>query len=639
MGGNDIKFGNLTTLGKMTPLSMRKFFPNQVAMMHRVAPGMSMDSSLYPYGQYGTKKVQSNQTQNTNQAVSSQANSYSSLVDAMGLLNKTLSSLDSTNSQSISSGNYSNQDQEIPTTSGVTTVGNASVSDNGASYSGYVQGVSQLANSGYDTSKVDSIIQQLNTNSSLSSKNLIAMQNDLSMQSVSASSALASAQADFSNIRSQQLTAQANVQRLESAVDSAETAKDVAQKGLDNSTSNLNSSIKARDTLDEQLSAVNEEYKNNCDNVKKEESNKSNAQGEVSSAKQSKATAQSAVSVAEQSLISAETTLAGTPKNLENGAPNPQYEVAKAAVEKAKLEKKQAHESLRQAEELLASTEKKLDSANKALEQAQSVKHQTLQNLEKTDLKYKDMAAKCEQLQTTVENNQKSYDTSLETFDDTNANFERLNTELESQQGILNQLEVYENKLENLKLASNKIKETQLEVEEQLKARNAVTQEMLQKAAETEGCSASKTPAENVLSMKNGPQQMSEFAYTSKPVNKNGVTWFDVSNMKALEGMEVINEDSSFFEKSGCFANSDGSYTNSENGYTWINLKDNTWVRTDVLNSKDEYINLAREKYPEALAAAERADAQHADFGIQGWQVNQNLGQYGDISYKRRGFN
>lgn len=545
--------------------------------------------------------------------------SFADIVDAMGILNKSLNSI--TSQKDNSSGTSSVSTPAASNSFNRETA--ASIPDNGASYSGLAQNVSadNSSTNDYDFSALNKMDRTISSSNKLSINELNDMKNELSASSVDVGSRLSSAEADFSNIRSQKLTAEANAARLESAVGNAKTTQENAKNTLDNNTSNLNSSVKARDTLDEQLSSVNEQYEKDCEQVKTQEQNKTSAQQEVSSAKTSKSNAQDAVSAAAQSLQAAETNLAGTPKTLDNGQPNPAYETAKA-------EKQQADEVLQQSEKDLDSAQQKLDNIETSLEKAQETKRNTLQSLQKTDSKYKDMAQKCEKMQDTVEQNQEAYDTSLETFDDTNANYQRLNAELDAQQGLLNQFEVYQNKVDNYKNASDKIKALNAKIDEQLKAKENMTNTMLEKAASSEGCSAAKTPAENFLSMKDGPAKLNNFAYTGKMVNTPNGSFVDESQMKALQGKDVIKEDASFFEKSGCIANADGSYTNSENGWTWINLKDNTWVRTDCIADNAEYRDIAKAKYPDVFEASQRAKEQEADYGIQGWVPNSNLNKF-----------
>ena len=291
----------------------------------------------------------------------------------------------------------------------------------------------------------------------------------------------------------------------------------------------------------------------------------------------------------------------------------------------------QAEKELETAEKSLQEAETKLQAAEERLTTAQDAKEQTLQNLQQTDSKYKDMAKKCEQMQKQVENAQETYDTSLETFDNTSANYERLNTELQSQQGILNQLEVYQAKLDNIQAASDKVTQLEEQINQKLQAKDQMTKEMLEHANASEGCSASKTPAENLLSMKDGPKRLNQYAYTETPVNINGMQGVDPTQSRAQLGRSVIEADASFFEASGCIANSDGSYTNSENGMTWINLDNNTWVRTDTLNTYPEYMSMAQERYPDVASAFERSQAQNNDYGIQGLRPNDNLRKFMDF--------
>lgn len=574
-------------------------------------------------GSVMSKKVSNGAPKQTSQTKNV---SFADIVDAMGILNKSLNSI--TSQKANSSGTSSVSTPAASNSFNRETA--ASIPDNGASYSGLAQNVSadNSSTNDYDFSALNKMDRTISSSNKLSINELNDMKNELSASSVDVGSRLSSAEADFSNIRSQKLTAEANAARLESAVGNAKTTQENAKNTLDNNTSNLNSSVKARDTLDEQLSSVNEQYEKDCEQVKTQEQNKTSAQQEVSSAKTSKSNAQAAVSAAAQSLQAAETNLAGTPKTLDNGQPNPAYETARAAVEKAKAEKQQADEVLQQSEKDLDSAQQKLDNIETSLEKAQETKRNTLQSLQKTDSKYKDMAQKCEKMQDTVEQNQEAYDKSLETFDDTNANYQRLNAELEAQQGLLNQFEVYQNKVDNYKNASDKIKALNAKIDEQLKAKENMTNTMLEKAASSEGCSAAKTPAENFLSMKDGPAKLNNFAYTGKMVNTPNGSFVDESQMKALQGKDVIKEDASFFEKSGCIANADGSYTNSENGWTWINLKDNTWVRTDCIADNAEYRDIAKAKYPDVFEASQRAKEQEADYGIQGWVPNSNLNKF-----------
>lgn len=498
----------------------------------------------------------------------------------------------------------------------------------GSSYSGLAQGV-DTSNSSvtFDTSSLENIESKLE-NQNISSSDLTSLQSQLANEKVNVAEKLAAAEADFSNIQGQQKTAEANVTRLQDEVGNAETAKTDAQKTLTNNKSQLNQSTKARDQLDDQLASINSDYKEKCAAVKNCESEKSSAQTEVSTAKTSVAQAESGVTLATQQLTSAQNTLNSTPQTI-NGYPNPAYATAQAAVKTAEAQKQQAEQALQTAKQKLEGAEQNLQAAEERLSSAQEAKSQTLQTLQETDSKYKDMAKRCEQMQKGVENSQKAYDTSLETFDETSANYEKLNTELQSQQGILNQLEVYQTKVDTLKQASERVASVENSINEKLQSRENTTNTMLEHANATEGCSAAKTPAENLISMKDGQQKLDRFAYTSKMhTTKAGLTFFDVSQMKVQDTAEVINEDASYFEKSGCLANADGSYTNPENGVTWIDVGGGTWARTDTLYKHQEYMNIAKEKYPETVEALRRAQDQLPDYGIVGLTANSNLRKF-----------
>ena len=612
MGYNPDKRIGTTTFGelqKMKAFADAQLQRQKLEKAKQQAEMMSMQGSIMP-GNQGMNmfmnilgKLVPNDVQQTNNS-----NNTGTSQGASGTGN-TASAQPAANRSSASAPMISNNNSEV--------------------YSGLAQGVDTgNISSAYDMSGLNSISQKLTTSPNITIEDLESMQNEVSMSKVDIAERLATAQADFSNIQSQKSTAESNVTRLEGEVNTAETQKESAQKTLETDKSNMNSSVKARDQLDEQLASVNDEYKAKCDTVKQEESAKAEAQQDVSNAKTSVAQAQSGVTMATQQLSSAEATLASTPETI-NGVPNPAYATAKAAVESAKVQKEQAEKELETAEKSLQEAETKLQAAEERLTTAQDAKEQTLQNLQQTDSKYKDMAKKCEQMQKQVENAQETYDTSLETFDNTSANYERLNTELQSQQGILNQLEVYQTKLDNIQAASDKVTQLEEQINQKLQAKNQMTNEMLENANATEGCSASKTPAENLISMKDGQQKLDRFAYTSKMhTTKAGLTFFDVSQMKVQDTAEVINEDASYFEKSGCLANADGSYTNPENGVTWIDVGGGTWARTDTLYKHQEYMNIAKEKYPETVEALRRAQDQLPDYGIVGLTANSNLRKF-----------
>ena len=495
--------------------------------------------------------------------------------------------------------------------------------------SGLAQGVDTSDSSAtVDTSVLDSISGKLDY-PHLTTDDLTSLQSQLSNKKVEVAEKLSAAQADYSNVQGQYETAEENVTRLNGEIDTAETSKKDAQKSLTNNKSQLNQSTKARDQLDDQLSSVNADYKEKCTAVKNCESEKASAQTEVSSAKTSVAQAETGVTMATQELSSAQATLSSTPQTI-NGQPNPQYQVAQSAVKAAEQKKAQAEASLEKANKSLDEANNRLNTAEENLKTAQDAKSQTLQTLQETDSKYKDMAKRCDQMQKSVETSQENYDTSLETLDTANANYEKLNTELKSQQGILNQLEVYNTKLENLQQVSSRVDEIESTINQQLQAREQTTESMLEHANATEGCSAAKTPAENLISMKDGQQKLDRFAYTASKIetNKAGLLLVDEHQMKVKNADHIIKEDASFFEKSGCIANSDGSYTNPENGLTWINVGDGTWLRTDTLHRHQEYMNIVSEKYPDVVDAFHRSQDQNADYGIVGLTANSNLRKY-----------
>lgn len=519
------------------------------------------------------------------------------------------------------------QTSQTPQTSSPQSNSAPQVSSGGGSApSGLVQGVNTSSSSASSTGmrSLDNIASKLN-NPNISTEDLNALKGQLGQEKVNVAGQLAEAQADYSNIQSQLKVAESNVTRLEGEVGNAEAAKTDAQNTLKDNTSQLNQSVKARDQLDDQLSSVNSEYKEQCTNVKNCESEKSSAQNDVSSAKTSVAQAESGVTMATQQLSAAQNTLGSTPQTI-NGQPNPAYASAQAAVKSAERQKEQAETALDKANKSLEEANSRLNTAEENLQSAQDAKHETLQNLQETDSEYKDAAKRCETAQKGVEASQDNYDASLETFDEASANYEKLNTELESQEGIVNQLEVYEAKVENLQSASTKVDEMSATIDEKLQAREQAAAAMLEHADATSGCSAAKTPAENLLSMENGPQRLNQYAYTEAVVvNEAGMMGFDISQARARIGDEIIHSDASLFENSGCISNADGSYTNTENGMTWINLEGDTWIRTDCIGDSAGYLDMAKEKYPDVVDAYYRAQEQRPDYGIQGLRPNDNL--------------
>lgn len=455
-------------------------------------------------------------------------------------------------------------------------VANVVIND-GSAYSGYAKGVN-AANFSYDTDCLQRIEQQLCSDSEISSADLAAMQEQLSTSKADVSQQLTDAKTNLSNLEGQKQTAESQVTELQGAVGEAQTAKTDAKKNLDNNKSNLNQSVKARDQLDDQLSAVNDDYKEKCNTVKQEESAKSSAQQEVSSAKTEVAQAKSGLAMANQQLASAETTLANTPQTID-GKPNPAYASAKAAVEAAEAQKEQAEQKLDAAEQSLDTAETKLQEAEERLNNAQQAKAQTLQTLQQTDSKYKDMAKRCEQMEKSVENSQKNYDTSLETFDNTNSNYERLNTELQSQQGILNQLEFYQSEVYKLELASSQVSDLETALNHQLEAQNnqsdidfeQVQKDLIANANKSEGCGANKTIIENLIASKDYDLSQCK-----------GELWNAQTN--------VAYGSAAKFEAQGYIKNSDGSFTDPRSGVTMMNVlgDDNTWVSQRFFASAGE---------------------------------------------------
>lgn len=547
-------------------------------------------------------QVSNNQPQSTNL--------FTQITDAMNLLNSLGSNFNTSGSGQAYNNTTNQSESQTPSTT--VSGGGGAISYNGGSYSGYAEGISSNSTSPINSRTLARVADDIQWHDwFMSSTDYSVLKTDLTNESVKINQSLAQAQADYNSLASQKTTAESNVTRLQSAVSSAGTERDNAKTNLDNNKSNLNSSIKARDTLDEQLGSVNEQYKNDCEEVKTQEQNKSSAQQEVSSAKSSKSQAQSAVTAAEQSLQSAETTLASTPETLEDGKPNPQYATAKAAVEQAKAQKQQAEKSLEQAEQALNDAQQKLDTTNNNLEKAQTAKQSTLDSLKETDSQYKDMAEKCEKMQDTVEQNQESYDTSLETYDDVNCNYERLNSELETQQGILTQYEAMESKINSLKQAAETVKNLETQLDEKIKAQEqseagmtdeekANIENDLISNSQTEGCSANKTPLENLISCKD-------------------VDLSRVANATVLtQGTHISGKSAEDLANEGYIQNSDGSFTDPRTGVTIVNFTgDNShWSSTNVLTSPGEVNefynhNLAGRDWQGAVIAANRAELQN----------------------------
>ncbi len=531
-------------------------------------------------------------------------------------LNKNLASLAKTGVdlyKNISSSKNANAPQTTsPTTNASKTQSPASTSRTQApkatdnnTYTGLAKGIDTSSNGTFDMNSLNNIEQSLNGNQNLSLQDLNSMQTQISTSKADVSQQLTDAQTNLSNLENQKETATKQVQELQGSIGEAETAKTDAKQNLDTSKSKLNQSVKARDQLDDQLASVNEDYKQKCNTVKQEEQAKSNAQQEVSTAKGEVTQAQSGLTMATQQLASAQATLQSTPQTI-NGYPNPAYASAQAAVRAAEQQKQQAEQALQTAEQKLDGAEQNLQAAEERLSQAQEAKSQTLQTLQETDSKYKDMAKRCEQMQKGVENSQKSYDTAIDTFNETSANYEKMNTELQSQQGILNQLEVAQSKINNLQQASSKVGELENTVNQKIQTANSsgesnfesVKNDMIANANKSQGCGANKTIMENLLSAKD------------YDLGKcTGELWG--AHLNSTYGS------SAEFEAQGYIKNADGSFTDPRTGVTMINVlgDDKTWVsqaglsgdgETEIYGSKAT----AGRDYPGLFDAIERNQQQ-----------------------------
>ena len=607
----EVKFGNLTT-------------HSMIAKMKSARSQSSENKVTTSYNKWNTSII--TEARNAKQAQVSQTSnllaSMGAVADAMGILNNILNSSDSQTNE-VSNQSNSNSTSNQPSSFSGAAFGGGGVSrvSSGEQYSGYAQNLNNNFSGGIDSSVLTNVRQAISN--SWTATSLSNLKPSLANESVKANQALAQAQANFNSLSNQKATAEANVSRLETQTDGAKNESETAKTSLEQNKSNLNSSIQARDKMDEQLSSVNSEYNEACTSVKTEEKNKSLAQKELSSAKSSVAKAQAAVNSATQSLQSAEASLANTPQTLEDGTPNPQYQVAKAAVDKAKTEKQQAQISLQEAEQYQKSAEEKLNQAEQTLTQAQETKADILKKLQQSESQYKNLAEKCEQMQGNVEQNQEQYDTALQTYDDTSANYERLNSELQTQQGILTQYEAVENQLEALKDSASSIKELSDKLDKQIELakkaeagadgisdedKSKIEADILKNSSSTEGCSASKTPLENLLASKD----------------------YDVSNCKGEvwhESMNGVFGSSAEFESRGYIKNSDGSFTDPRTGITMVNLKgdDYEWLAAgngfSQISGDHVYNNLIGRDWPGAAEAAERAKTQQ-NITLNGFDEN-----------------
>ncbi|HIS35444.1 TPA: hypothetical protein IAC10_02270 [Candidatus Scatousia excrementigallinarum] len=610
----DIKLGSLTT-------------SSIIKQMQKSRTSTSVNKVTTSYNKWETSVIteaKNAKTSNSSQT-SNVLTTLGAVADAMGLLNNILGSKDSKSSgvsNQLSSNNTSNQSSSLSgAASGGGGGGGSSVSC-GGEYSGYAQNLNNNFSGSVDSSTLSSVSNAISA-AGWTSTALSNLKPSLNNESVKVNQALAQAQANFNALANQKATAEANVSRLETQADSAKNESESAKTSLEQNKSNLNSSIQARDKMDDQLSSVNSEYDEACSNVKAEEKNKSSAQNELSSAKSSVAKAEASVNAATQALQSAEASLANTPQTLEDGTPNPQYQAAKAAVEKAQTEKQQAQSSLEEAKQCQETAQTKLNQAEQTLTQAQQTKANVLKNVKESESQYKDLADKCEQMQDNVEQNQEQYDTALQTYDDTTANYERLNSELQTQQGILTQYEAVENQVEALKDSASSVKELSGKLDkriEEVKRQEAGSDgisaedkskteaEILSNASSTEGCSASKTPLENMIASKD------------YDVSKcTGKVWHE--NLNGIFGS------ASEFESLGYIKNTDGSFTDPRTGVTMVNVSGDNYEWLSAGNGFSQnvgdhvYNNLIGRDWPGAAEAAERAKTQQ-NITLNGFDEN-----------------
>lgn len=599
----DVKLGTLTTQ------SMLQQLRNQRSQTSASKPSNTQDK--WNTSSWNDVKAARNASSNNNQPVN--INSLAQVADAIDVLNNFFASLNTQNpSQTPSTPSNNSAGGHAGTQSGTSSGSSSAPASAMEQYSGYAQGISGSSGlSSVNTATLKSVSNAI-SNYGWSSTSLSNLKPDLAKESVKINQSLAQAQADFNQLQNQKLTAEANVTRLEGQVNGAKSETETSKSSLENNKSNLNSSVQARDKMDEQLSAVNEEYEGACSNVKTQEKNKSSAQSEVSTAKSAVSKSQAAVNTAVQSLEAAKSELSSTPKTLEDGKPNPQYEAAKAAVSKAETEKQQAEQSLEEAKNSQEAAEKKLSGIENELQQAQQEKASVQKTLQKDESKYKELAGKCEKMQDTVEQNQQQYDQSLQTYDDTSSNYERLNAELEAQQGILTQYEAVETQLEALKSSAESVNELSKKLDErieQVKQKEAgadgispekkseVESDILKNANATEGCSASKTTLENLIASKD----------------------YDVSKCTGNVWNENLNNtygSAAEFERDGYIKNSDGSFTDPRTGVTMVNVRgdDYEWLPAGSGFTPNgggySFDNIVGRDWSGAVDAAERSKSQ-----------------------------
>lgn len=606
MGGDGSvsSFGYMTGRGRPTTEQIREAIKNKDKnVLRRAGLEMSMNGTIMPYGTSAAAKNAANKASSQNQT-----NSSVSIADAIGILNKTLNLvLQSKESKSSAGSNNSRPNvtqQQAPSgiSQGISSAGSYVGRQSGTAISNISSNIDS-----YDAGELKDVLN-----------------NDIQPLLSSANSNLNAAKADYNVLLGQKEQASATVSELQTGIHTSETEKDNAQNALKTDKSNLDSSLKARDTMDDQLSALDSEYEGICSDVKEKEGAKSKCQGKVSECKTNVTAAETTLNSANAAYESAQSALSGTPETLEGGIPNPAYAAAKTACDNALKAKEQAEKDLDSANEALEGAECELATAEENLTIAQNTKKEKLTELKKTEGECGKLAEACERNELQVENAQKSYDSSLENFDTCKNNFEKMNDELESAQGILTQCDEYESKIkelqddvdnaEALKAKAEKALQTkdgglakEVSAEADAAKREELKKEILENAAKSEGCSALKTPAENLLSMKNGPYGLNDKARTAEHVGG----FEKVDSMGVYVGHPIIyNKSAEYFEEIGCIPNSDGSYTNPENGQTYVNVKDNVWVNTLSLAQNDaEYANMV--------------DPEIRQAGIRGYEQNE----------------
>lgn len=595
MGGSN----SISTFGNLTNKKVQEALKNQESSnFHRVGfnNAMSMQGSIMMPG--AAQYVQASNNNNAQSIIATTA-------ETIGVLNKFLGQVLPGSSSKSSSNN--------------STVSNVTANQQ-AAHSGLSQGVSGAGAYNSSSPRLSSVAADFNSYDVSELQN--AIKNEIDPMVQNTNSNLNAAKADYNVLMGQKEQAKSDVSTLEAGIKNLSAESEKAKTSLDKDKSNLDSSIKAREQMDEQLSSLNEEYKGICEDVKNKESEKSKAQTQVSTCKSNVSAAEVSVKTTTAAYESAKNALDSTPETLPNGLPNPAYAAAKAACDNALKAKEQAEKELDAAQKELEAAEQQLAGAEENLTAAQNTKNEKLTELKNTEGECSKLAKACERNEKQVENAQKAYDTSLKNYDDTKNNLDKMNSELESAQGILTQCDEYEAKIGELETASKQAEALKAKAEEALQSKDAnmanevkegvdnakkeeIKKEISQHAAKSDGCSATKTPAENLLSMKNGSygiKDKGEWVQTAMGSVETSKS-FGVSIHNP-----VISADSSYFEEIGCIANSDGSFTNPENGETYVEVKSGTWVNTMSLGNVDS--QYANEVDPEIRKAGIRGKEQ-----------------------------